>query len=152
MRNSRIFAGALAASLLAAGASGGAFLAGPALADEMGAAPPNDTVQTAQGHQYACTGVAESKFDPRWEAFPLKFVVATVEGDYLGDFAVTIADGSGATVMSARCLSPWMLVDLPAGNYTAKVVARGTFEKTVNVEVGSGQNEVTVHFEGIDET
>lgn len=121
-------------------------------ADDMSAAPPNDTVQmSASGLRYACTGIAESKFDPQWEAFPLKLVVATVEGGYLGDFTATIADGSGATVFDAHCLAPWMLVDLPAGNYTATLTARGTYEKTIDVEVGSGQNEVTVHFEGIDE-
>ena len=124
-----------------------------AQADDMSAAPPNDTVQTsASGLQYVCTGIAESKFDPQWEAFPLKLVVATVEGDYLGDFTATIADGSGATVFDAHCLAPWMLVNLPAGHYTATLTTRGTFRKTVDVEVGSGQNEVTVHFEGINDT
>ena len=124
-----------------------------AQADEMSAAPPNDTVQTsASGLQYVCTGIAESKFDPQWEAFPLKLVVATVEGDYLGDFTATIADSGGSAVFDAHCLSPWMLVNLPAGNYTATVTTRGTYQKTVNVEVGSGQNEVTVHFEGINDT
>ena len=124
-----------------------------AQADDMSAAPPNDTVQTsASGHQYVCTGIAESKFDPQWEAFPLKLVVATVEGDYLGDFIATIVDSSGATGFDAHCLAPWMLVDLPAGTYTATLTTRGTFQKTVDVEVGSGQNEVTVHFEGINDT
>ena len=124
-----------------------------AQADDMSAAPPNDTVQTsASGLQYVCTGIAESKFDPQWEAFPLKLVVATVEGDYLGDFTATIMDGTGTSVFDAHCLSPWMLVNLPAGNYTATLTTRGTFEKTINVEVGSGQNEVTVHFEGINDT
>jgi hypothetical protein len=129
-----------------------ALMASALPANELPTAPPNDTVQTWQGHPYACTGIAESKYDPRWDAFPLKFVVATVEGDYLGDFTVTITDGSGATVMDAHCLAPWLLVDLPAGNYTARVVARGTFEKTLDVAVGSGQKELTVHFEGINET
>jgi hypothetical protein len=124
-----------------------------AQADDPSAAPPNDTVQTsASGLNYACTGIGESKFDPQWEAFPLKLVVATVEGDYLGDFTATITDSAGATVFDAHCLAPWMLVDLPAGSYTATLTTRGTFRKTVDVEVGSGQNEVTVHFEGISDT
>lgn len=124
-----------------------------AQADDMSAAPPNDTVQTsASGLQYVCTGIAESKFDPQWEAFPLKLVVATVEGDYFGDFTASIADGSGTTVFDAHCLAPWMLVNLPAGSYTATLTTRGTFEKTVDVEIGSGQNEITVHFEGINDT
>jgi hypothetical protein len=123
-----------------------------AQADEMSAAPPNDTVQTsASGLQYVCTGIGESKFDPQWETFPLKLVVATVEGGYLADFTATIADGSGAPVFDAHCLAPWMLVNLPAGNYTATLTARGIHEKTVDVEIGSGQNEITVHFEGINE-
>jgi len=124
-----------------------------AQADDMSAAPPNDTVQTsASGLQYVCTGIGESKFDPQWEAFPLKLVVATVEGDYLGDFTATIADSGGATIFDAHCLAPWMLVNLPAGNYTATLTTRGTYEKTVDVEIGSGQHEITVHFEGINDT
>jgi hypothetical protein len=121
-------------------------------ADGIPEAAPNDTVLSYEGHSYACTGIAESKYDPRWEAFPLKFVVATVEGDYLGDFAVRIVDSAGATVMNVHCLGPWLLVDLPEGRYTATIIARGALEKTVDVDVGAGQNEVTVHFAGIDET
>ncbi len=143
---------ALAVALAFVLGAAGTLALSPLRADELAAAPPNDTVQTAQGRQYVCTGIAESKFDPRWEAFPVKFVVATVEGDYLGDFTATIADAGGATVFDAHCLSPWMLVDLPAGNYTATIRTRGVYEKTVDVEVGSGQNEITVHFEGIDDT
>jgi hypothetical protein len=123
-----------------------------ATADDMSAAPPNDTVQTsANGLRYACTGIGESKFDPQWEAFPLKLVAAAAGGGYLGDFTATIEDGAGATVFDAHCLAPWMLVELPAGRYTATLIARGTFQETVDVEIGSGQNEITVHFEGIDD-
>jgi hypothetical protein len=142
------------AAIARAGALAATFVMMPLIAvqaDEI-AATPNDSVASFAGNDYACTGIAESKYDPRWDAFPLKIVVATVEGDYLGDFRVTIADNAGEIVMDAHCLAPWLLVDLPAGHYDAKVVARGTFEQNVGIDVGTSQKQVTVHFEGIDET
>ena len=127
------------------------FVAGDVRADDMAAAP-NDTVLTDGGHRYACTGIAESKYDPRWNEFPLKIVAATVEGDYLGDIAVTVRDGNGTVQVATHCLAPWFLADLAPGRYEVTVVARGQYEKTVNVTVGTSQTQVVVHFEQINDT
>jgi len=127
------------------------FVVGAAHADDMATAP-NDTILTDGGHRYACTGIAESKYDPRWKEFPLKIVAATVEGDYLGDIAVTVRDGNGTIQVATHCLAPWFLADLAPGRYAVTVVARGQYEKTVNVTVGTSQTQVVVHFEQINDT
>jgi hypothetical protein len=44
-------------------------------------AVPQDTPTTIDGVKAVCTGVGESKNDPRWRAYPLKLVFANTKGD-----------------------------------------------------------------------
>src|SRR5262245_36700490 len=98
-----------------------ALLAAPIPAMAQGAGDP---ILEANGVKYACAGVGKaSRSDPRWPAFPVKLEFAAANGDFLGDPAVTITDGSGATVFQAQCNGPWVLIELPAGSY--KVHATG---------------------------
>jgi hypothetical protein len=106
-----------------------------------------DPEQTSGGIRYACAGVSEeSRTDPRWSGYPVKLVFAAADGGFLGDVSVTIA-GTGGEVFSARCLSPWLLVDLPPGRYEVEAVARQSHRQTFPLAVGAGaQTERTTRF------
>ncbi|MGH6931364.1 MAG: hypothetical protein ACREEE_02900 [Dongiaceae bacterium] len=101
-----------------------------------------------QGLRYACTGLAaESRDDPRWQNYSTKLVFAAAGGAYLANVGVTIADDANRIVLEARCLSPWLLVDLAPGRYHVQAVARQTLTKRFDLEIrGGGQLEYTVRF------
>src|SRR5690606_32880300 len=62
-----------------------------------------DQVLTYDGTDYGCTGVAETRDDPRWQRYPLKLVFATDKGEYLADVRVKIEDASGNIALEAAC-------------------------------------------------
>ncbi|MEX0810540.1 MAG: hypothetical protein WD044_17595 [Dongiaceae bacterium] len=148
MRRSALFSAALAASIAAAPA----LVPQLATADEIAAAP-SDTILADGGTRYACAGTAESKFDPRWDEFPLKIVTAASNGTLLGYVDIAIADASGAPVLDVYCEAPWLVTDVAPGNYTVRVVARnGQYEETASFDVAAtGQTEVLVSFDEIYE-
>ncbi|MDQ8031212.1 hypothetical protein CEG14_12320 [Bordetella genomosp. 1] len=58
------------------------------------------------------------------------------KGVYLADVPVQIIDAKGATVLSTKTDGPYLLANLPAGEYTVKASADGV-EKTQKVKVGA---------------
>ena len=146
------FSPLISAAFIASLAAAPALVPQRATADEIAAAP-NDTVLTFGAYRYACAGTAESKFDPRWDEFPLKIVTAASNGTLLGHVDIAIADASGAPVLDVFCEAPWLLTDLAPGSYTVRVVARdGQFEETASFDVAaSGQTELLVSFDEIYE-
>ena len=118
------------------------------------AAEPDGEIRDYDGHRYACTGIgAEARDNPAWAGFPLKMVFTNVDGDYLGDVDVQLADSHGRTVVQAHCRAPWLLADLAPGSYTAKVVANGRHEKTFGLTVSqTGQTRVVVQFKEITDS
>jgi hypothetical protein len=113
-----------------------------------GALSAPDPEQTYGEIRYACAGVSEeSRTDPRWSGYPLKLVFAAADGGFLGDVAVTVIDAVGGQVFAARCLSPWLFVDLPPGKYRVEAVARQSHAQSFPLTVGgSGQKEHTTRF------
>jgi hypothetical protein len=79
-------------------------LSAPLAAAAQGAGDP---ILEANGVKYACAGVGKaSRSDPRWAGFPVKLEFAAANGDFLGDPAVTVTDGSGNPVFQAQCDGP----------------------------------------------
>lgn len=118
------------------------------------AASPNDQVQTFEGQRFACTGVGnDAQNDPRWDDFPLKMVFTNDDGDYLGDVSVTLSNEAGDVVLAAQCAAPWLVANLQDGSYSATLVARGQYDRSVDFTVGgAGQTQVVVPFPGISGT
>lgn len=56
-------------------------------------------------------------------------------GVYLADVPVLITDAKGATVLNTTSQGPYLLANLPAGEYTVKA-SSGGIEKTQKVKVG----------------
>lgn len=112
-----------------------------------------DEVMEANGIRWACTGIAESREDPRWADFPLKLVFATAERRYLSDVQVVIADRDRARVFEARCeVEPWLLIDLPPGDYFATARALDQQQKTYRITVpAGGQQQYDFRFQKIAE-
>lgn len=109
-----------------------------------------DEIKTTDGVRYACTGIGESKEDPRWEKFPLKLMFTARGTAYVSFVQVKIRDSNQKTVLSADCDAPWLLVDLPAGTYGVEATAlkRFTQKATVQVKAGS-QTEKVLRFSQI---
>ena len=58
-------------------------------------------------------------------SFNLKFVFTLMEGDYVADVVVRIADRSGNVVLEQSSDGPVLMVRLPAGNYVATLTYEG---------------------------
>ena len=82
-------------------------------------AVPLDSEASFAGLQFACTGVGQSKDDPKWKAYPVRFEFSNPAGDLLANGAVTIAKG-GASLATISCEGPWILMrptDAARGEY-----------------------------------
>jgi predicted secreted Zn-dependent protease len=104
-------------------------------------AQPNASQGPGASVNYICGGVAQDEQQSMKAQAPqhdlmLTFAIST--GAYLADVDVQIKDRNGATVLSARCDGPMMLVDLPAnGRFHVTAQVDGlTREKTVATHHG----------------
>ncbi len=99
---------------------------------------------------FVCTGVGESKEDPRWKEYPLKLMFAASGRAYISEVQVEIQDASGKLVLKTLCDGPWLLAKLKPGKYSAKVSVEGAGTKVESVTVPeSGQNERVFRFANI---
>lgn len=62
---------------------------------------------------------------PQQAKFNLKFLFTFMEGDYIADVAVKVADASGKVVLEQNVDGPILLALLPAGNYVATLTYEG---------------------------
>jgi hypothetical protein len=93
----------------------------PALAQEGPTRIPLDGERTIGGVAVGCTGIGQSKSDPRWQAYPIRVEFAAPGGDYLADEALSISDHTGTILASVACEGPWILLRPAApGEYSFK--------------------------------
>ena len=72
---------------------------------------------------------------------------AGADGQYLGEERVTVS-GNGIDV-SVRCKGPWVLMRVPAGQYSVHATVPSGGSKTVSVNVPSrGQSRTVISFPG----
>ena len=110
----------------------------------------DDEEKTYQGISYACTGVGESKDDPKWKAYPLKLMFTAGGRAYVSEVDVSIQDSSGSVVLKVNCDSPWLVAKLKPGSYSVSAKADGGTMKTARVTVpATGQNELAIRFPSI---
>jgi hypothetical protein len=81
------------------------------------------------GITYLCGGVGEDEVQAMKQAasdYKLMLTFAAVNGAYLADVNVDIADARGRSVLQAKCDAPIMLVDFEqGGNYRVRAEANG---------------------------
>lgn len=108
-----------------------------------------DEVMEQNGISYACTGIGESKDDPRWSGFALKLAYAVQpDGALLSDVTARIRDAAGRVVLDVHCPdSPWLMAQLPPGRYSVTAVALGKYTEQARFAVHGGrQSYVVIRF------
>jgi len=91
---------------------------GWALAAPAGAEPQRvrlDTEATIGGVDVACTGIGQTKDQPRWKAYPVRIEFADSKRNYLAGEVLSLTDPAGAPVLEVVCEGPWVLLRTPAG-------------------------------------
>ena len=78
---------------------------------------------SSKGIPYVSGGIGTGERDILKKMMPdfnLKLVFALEDGSYLSGCSVQIYDHTGKKVLSSRTEGPWMLADLPGGQYRIK--------------------------------
>jgi hypothetical protein len=76
-----------------------------------------DSETVVDGVPVGCTGIGQTKNDPKWLAYPVRIEFSNAAGEYLRGGEVTIYDGKSRAVLAVSCDSPWTLLKLPKGTY-----------------------------------
>ena len=120
----------------------GLWTSGSVIAEELSVDRPT----SIGGIETVCTGTGlEARGDPRWKAFALRLEFSTADGHYLGDETVSI-NGNGQS-FDVHCDGPWILLDLPEGNYKIEAQVADAGRKVVTAHVpATGQARVVVSF------
>ena len=92
------------------------------VASAQGALAQSDSIPTLTGG----VGLEENAvLRPQQANFNLKFLFTLLEGDYIADVAVKIADASGKVLLEQTTDGPILMALLPAGNYVATLTYEG---------------------------
>lgn len=106
-----------------------------------------DQELTYKDLKFACTGVAESKEDPRWGKYSTKLMFTTGGRAYVSYIQLSIKDAQGTLVFETECDAPWIVVDLKPGKYSLTATAVKKYTKTATLTVGAGkQTELAIRF------
>ena len=109
-----------------------ALAAAPALAKEEPAAEapaptvlPLDAAQTIGDAEVACTGIGQTRADPKWATFPVRLEFANPRAEYLVGAIVTVSDARGRGLFTVSCDAPWVLLRMPPGSYRVSATLTG---------------------------
>jgi hypothetical protein len=97
-----------------------------------------DQEATVGGLGVACTGIGQTKNDPKWQAYPVRVEFAGPGGEYLADETLRVADSHGQALLDVSCEGPWILLKLtPGQRYTlgARVKSDGPTIKESTIDV-----------------
>lgn len=78
---------------------------------------PLDTETTINGVQVACTGIGQTRNDPKWAAYPIRVEFSNAKNWYMTDAAVALLDAKARSVLTVRCDGPWVLLKPSPGTY-----------------------------------
>ena len=104
-----------------------AIAASPLLAFADPVRVPLDQETTVGGIGVGCTGIGQTKNDPKWKAYSVKLEFADAQRALLANETVSLSDGN-TQVLDVACEGPWLLLKLPAGK--AFTVEANLAEKT----------------------
>lgn len=106
-----------------------------------------DAVKKKDGVSYMCSGIGESKDDPRTTKFPLKIVFATNSSALYSDVNVKIyGEESGKSVFDLFCDGAWLLVDLPAGKYRVTATDQKGQSRNCSMTSGGSQTQCVLRW------
>jgi hypothetical protein len=135
--------------LTIAGLAAAALTVGTAAQAEPTAVPLNGET-TVGGVPVGCTGIGQSRHDPKWAAYPVRIDFAKPSGSFLADVEVSLSRADGTAVAEVSCPGPQVLFKLPAGSFRVE----GRLTKSPNAKPqtatvaapASGQRVVTLRF------
>ena len=140
LRNSRV--GAALAVLLT--------LAAGSMAVAQPTRIPLDQATTIAGVGVGCTGIGQTKSDPKWLAYSVRVEFAGPGGDLLANETLRVSDAKGPPLLAVFCEGPWILLMLPPGKtYKLDAQVGRAAETTVSGTVKSprhGQASVVLTF------
>lgn len=123
-------------------------LAAPSYADPF----PMDTPVTQDGIELVCTGIAESKLDSRWTAYPIRVEFSNAGAQYLDGATVTLAQ-DGKDITKVDCLAAWVLMKLKTGEtyaVSATIDGANTRPRSATFKVpATGQKRIVLQFSDI---
>jgi hypothetical protein len=109
-----------------------------------------DHEETVAGIGVACTGIGQTKDDPKWLAYPVRVEFAGAGGEYLANETLVLSGAKGAQLLAVSCDGPWILLKLPPGkSYRVDGQVGASAEETVSARVkapGHGQARVVLSF------
>ena len=109
------------------------------------AAFADDQIADTQA-DHLCVGVgATAREEAANTPHSLKLIYAEPGGHFLADVLTRIVDGNDLVVLDTACDGPWLMVDLPAGEYEVTATFAGE-EQTVTVSVGSQPQDLLITF------
>jgi hypothetical protein len=82
-----------------------------------GQSMPMDNPVTINGIDTVCTGIADSKDDPRWKAYPIRVEFSNGGAQYLAGAHVALFE-HGKQLTTVDCPASWVLFKLSPGDYT----------------------------------
>src|ERR1700733_11346277 len=111
---------------------------------------PLDHETTVAGIGVACTGIGQTKNDPKWQAYPVRVEFAGPGGEYLADETLRVVDSRDQMLLEVGCEGPWILLKLtPGQRYTlsARVTGSGAGTKDTPITVPThGQGRFVLTF------
>jgi len=109
---------------------------------------PMDTPVQMNGLETVCTGVGETKDDPKWLAYPIRIEFSNGGAQYLSGATVRISRGSD-TIGSLDCPGAWVLLKGAPGEYRVDVTIDNSSAKAVNASFrmgAGGQQRIVLRF------
>ena len=107
-----------------------------------------DSEMTLAGIGLACTGIGQTKDDPKWLAYPLRIEFANRAREYLINATVTLTDDKSAKLFTVTCPGAWLLLKLPSpAAYRVDALVSGRAAPTTTVKSpAKGQQRVILVF------
>ena len=110
---------------------------------------PADTPTEVNGVETACTGIGQTRNDPRWADYAVRVEVSDHESAYLADAEITVFTTGGRPIVRVSCDSPWVLMDLVPGRYVVRADIPGSEARprsSAIVAPARGQIRVVLQF------
>jgi len=86
---------------------------------------PMDNPVTLNGIETVCTGIADSKDDPRWKVYPVRIEFSNGGAQYLAGAHIALSQG-GHELTSFDCPASWVLFKLEPGSYSVTASILGS--------------------------
>jgi len=103
------------------------------------------------GIETVCTGIAETRDDPRWTAYPVRIEFSNTAAQLVAGAHVVLADARGAKLAEFGCPGSIVLFKLSPGRYKVTATISPTPRGTVSADFelpSKGQKRVELQFKG----